>query len=97
VWLARSLWREVAFAVIRVGLSHQQQPAVTPMKRDLYAEVSARIFAELEAGAAPWIKPWSATIGANVPCNAVSNRPYSDFHRLQPGVKGCRLLPRISA
>jgi antirestriction protein ArdC len=47
------------------------------MKRDLYAEVSARIVAELEAGAAPWIKPWSATPGANTPCNAVSNRPYS--------------------
>src|ERR1700677_708221 len=47
------------------------------MKRDLYAEVSARIVAELERGAAPWIKPWSATPGANTPCNAVSNRPYS--------------------
>ena len=47
------------------------------MKRDLYSEVSARIIAELETGAAPWIKPWSATPGANVPCNAVSNRPYS--------------------
>jgi antirestriction protein ArdC len=47
------------------------------MKRDLYAEVSARIITELEAGAAPWIKPWSATTGANTPCNAVSNRPYS--------------------
>ena len=47
------------------------------MKRDLYAEVSARIVAELEAGAAPWVKPWSAIPGANTPCNAVSNRPYS--------------------
>src|SRR3981189_762869 len=47
------------------------------MKRDLYSEVSARIVAELEAGAAPWVKPWSATRGANTPCNAVSNRPYS--------------------
>ena len=47
------------------------------MKRDLYAEVSTRIVTELEAGAAPWIKPWSATPGANTPCNAVSNRPYS--------------------
>src|SRR5260370_18719171 len=47
------------------------------MKRDLYSEVSARIVAELERGAAPWIKPWSATPGANTPCNAVSNRPYS--------------------
>jgi antirestriction protein ArdC len=47
------------------------------MKRDLYAEVSARIIAELEVGAAPWIKPWSATPGLNTPCNAVTNRPYS--------------------
>jgi antirestriction protein ArdC len=47
------------------------------MKRDLYAEVSARIVAELERGAAPWVKPWAATAGQNVPCNAVSNRPYS--------------------
>jgi hypothetical protein len=30
------------------------------MKRDFHAEVSARIVAELEAGAAPWVKPWSA-------------------------------------
>jgi antirestriction protein ArdC len=47
------------------------------MKRDLYEEVSARIVAELERGAAPWVKPWSATPGQNVPQNAVSNRPYS--------------------
>ena len=47
------------------------------MKRDLYAEVSARIIAGLQAGAAPWIKPWSATPGANTPCNAATNRPYS--------------------
>ena len=47
------------------------------MKRDLYAEVSARIVAELERSAAPWIKPWSATAGKNTPCNAATNRPYS--------------------
>ena len=47
------------------------------MKRDLYAEVSTRIVAELEAGAAPWVKQWSATAGMNTPCNAVTNRPYS--------------------
>src|SRR6202035_5137597 len=55
-------------------------PAITArarLKRDLSAEVSARIVAELEAGAAPWVKPWSATPGANTPRNAVSNRPYS--------------------
>src|SRR5258708_1631367 len=47
------------------------------MKRDLYAEVSERILAELQRGAPPWVKPWSATPGQNVPQNAVSNRPYS--------------------
>jgi antirestriction protein ArdC len=47
------------------------------MRRDLYAEVSARIIAELERGAAPWVKPWSVTPGQNVPQNAVTNRPYS--------------------
>jgi antirestriction protein ArdC len=47
------------------------------MKRDLYAETSARIVAELEAGAVPWVKPWAATPGANTPCNAVTNRLYS--------------------
>ena len=47
------------------------------MKRNPQEEVTARIVAELEAGAAPWIKPWAATPGANTPCNAVTNRPYS--------------------
>jgi antirestriction protein ArdC len=47
------------------------------MRRDLYADVSARIVAELERGAAPWVKPWSATPGQNVPQNAVTHRPYS--------------------
>jgi N-terminal domain of anti-restriction factor ArdC len=46
-------------------------------KRDIYQDVTARILAELEAGAAPWVKPWSATPGRNTPCNAVTNRPYS--------------------
>ena len=47
------------------------------IRRDLYSEVTSRILAELERGAAPWVKPWSATPGQNVPQNAVSNRPYS--------------------
>src|SRR5215831_14620735 len=50
---------------------------VNKMKRDLHPEVTARIVAELESGAAPWIKPWSATAGQNTPCNAATNRPYS--------------------
>ena len=44
---------------------------------DLYVDVTNRTLAELEAGAAPWVKPWSATPRQNVPQNAVTNRPYS--------------------
>jgi antirestriction protein ArdC len=47
------------------------------VKSDIYAEVTARIVAELERGAAPWVKPWSTTPGQNVPQNAVTSRPYS--------------------
>jgi antirestriction protein ArdC len=67
------------------------------MKRDLYAEVSAHIVAELEAGAAPWVKPWSATPGANIPCNGATNRPYSGCNVIllwMAQAAGC-LLKRI--
>jgi antirestriction protein ArdC len=47
------------------------------VKRHLYAEVSARIIQELERGAVPWLKPWAATAGHNVPQNAISGRAYS--------------------
>jgi antirestriction protein ArdC len=47
------------------------------MQRNLYEDVSARIVAELEHGAVPWVKPWSSMPGVNTPCNAVTDRPYS--------------------
>jgi antirestriction protein ArdC len=45
--------------------------------RNLYQDVSDRILSQLESGTIPWVKPWSATCGNNVPCNASTNRPYS--------------------
>ena len=51
--------------------------AMCILKCDNYLEVSSRVFEELEAGAAPWVKPWAATAGQNVPQNAVTNRPSS--------------------
>ncbi|MEH2525844.1 MULTISPECIES: ArdC family protein [unclassified Bradyrhizobium] len=47
------------------------------MANQLYANVTARILADLENGAAPWVKPWSATPGQNIPHNAATGRPYS--------------------
>jgi len=44
---------------------------------NLYTDVTARILADLENGTAPWVKPWSATPGNNVPHNAATGRPYS--------------------
>jgi antirestriction protein ArdC len=49
-------------------------------RRDLYGEVTSRILSELQAGAAPWVKPWSATPGMNHPHNAMSLRPYSGYN-----------------
>lgn len=48
--------------------------------RDLYSEVTARIVAKLEAGAAPWVKGWNASTA--VPMNAISNRPYTGINVL---------------
>jgi hypothetical protein len=46
---------EQLFEGERLSLSGGQR-----MKRDLYEEVSARIVAELERGAAPWVKAQAA-------------------------------------
>jgi len=43
---------------------------------NLHAEVTARILQSLEAGVAPWVKPWSATAGRNVPLNVISGKAY---------------------
>jgi antirestriction protein ArdC len=44
---------------------------------NLYQDVTARILTHLENGVAPWVKPWSATPGQNMPHNAATGRPYS--------------------
>src|SRR5215469_1646872 len=47
-----------------------------------HQEVTNTILAELEAGAPPWIQSWASTPGLNVPCNAVTGRPYSGVNTL---------------
>jgi antirestriction protein ArdC len=51
------------------------------MKRDLYADVTARILQSMEAGAVPWQKAW-ASEGSAMPMNAVTERPYSGVNVL---------------
>ncbi|MDV3455863.1 zincin-like metallopeptidase domain-containing protein [Sphingomonas sp. HF-S4] len=49
----------------------------------LYAEVTARIVAELEAGRFPWVQPWSsAAAQPGMPRNAVTGRAYSGINVL---------------
>lgn len=46
-------------------------------KRDLYAEVTTKVIAQLEAGVAPWIKPWTnGATDASLPYNYLTKRAY---------------------
>lgn len=47
------------------------------MSSHIYEEVTSAIVAELEAGVAPWVKPWkSGACGYCMPVNAATNRAY---------------------
>lgn len=57
------------------------------VKRDLYADVTAKIVSELEAGRFPWAQPWAArgeaaTIAAGLPKNAATGAAYSGINIL---------------
>lgn len=47
---------------------------------NIYQEITDSIIAELEKGAAPWVKPWNAPMGADK--NVVSQKPYRGINRL---------------
>lgn len=54
-----------------------------PPRDSLYAEVTDRIVAEMEAGRVPWVQPWSSgACTAGLPRNALSGRPYSGINIL---------------
>ncbi|WP_066593603.1 ArdC family protein [Sphingomonas pruni] len=52
-------------------------------RQSLYAEVTSRVIAELEAGRLPWVQPWdSAACGCAMPHNAGTGRRYSGINVL---------------
>lgn len=52
-------------------------------RQSLYAEVTARVISELEAGRLPWVQPWdSARCGPAMPHNGGTNRRYSGINVL---------------
>lgn len=48
----------------------------------LYQQVTDRIIADLEAGVAPWVKPWKSGNDGVMPVNAITRRPYSGINVL---------------
>ena len=54
-----------------------------PSGNSLYAEVTNRIIAELEAGRLPWVQPWDgARVAIGLPRNAGTGRRYSGINLL---------------
>ena len=57
---------------------------------NIYQEITDSIIAELEKGAAPWVKPWNAPQGADK--NVISQKPYRGINKLITamivGIKG---------
>ncbi|SHL52196.1 Antirestriction protein ArdC [Sphingobium sp. YR657] len=55
-----------------------------PRPRDIYAETTAKIIAEFEAGRVPWVQPWDASAcrGPGLPVNALTRRRYSGMNIL---------------
>jgi antirestriction protein ArdC len=57
------------------------------MIMDIYEQVTANIVKALEAGSAPWLKPWSGKGGSGFePYNGSSGRPYNGINLL---ILGC--------
>jgi antirestriction protein ArdC len=57
--------------------------AIHSDRQSLYAEVTARVIAELEAGRLPWVQPWDNTAcGCTMPHNAGTGRRYSGINVL---------------
>lgn len=51
-------------------------PTTTTETRDLYQQVTDKIVAALEAGTAPWIRPWSTSKASGLPHNPLSGTHY---------------------
>ena len=47
---------------------------------ELYQQVTNTIIADLEAGVAPWVKPWTSNGGGGLPYNASTQRRYNGIN-----------------
>lgn len=72
-------------------LSPQPRPAASKratklpprtVKRDLYQEVTDKLIAAIEAGTAPWQRPWQNVAAAGLPMNGTTQRTYNGVNAL---------------
>ena len=61
-------------------MARRKQTRPRGPKRDIAAEVTGKIVAALENGAAPWVKPWNAD--SSTPVNATTERRYNGVNVL---------------
>lgn len=57
----------------------------TKAKKDIYQEVTNTIIEALEAGCAPWVKPWAKgqeAVSAEMPVNAISGKAYQGVNTM---------------
>ncbi|WP_289241996.1 ArdC-like ssDNA-binding domain-containing protein [Delftia sp.] len=56
--------------------------AKKPARRDLYQEVTDKLIAAIEAGTAPWQRPWQQVASAGLPMNGATSREYNGVNAL---------------
>ena len=56
--------------------------AKKPVKRDLYQDVTDKLIAAIEAGTAPWQRPWQQVASAGLPMNGATSREYNGINAL---------------
>lgn len=57
-------------------MSKTKAPQIKAPRRDLYQDVTDKIVAAIEAGTAPWQKPWTELAELGLPMNGASERHY---------------------
>lgn len=60
----------------------KSRKSATAVKRDLYQEVTDKLIAAIEAGTAPWQRPWSEVASAGLAMNGISSRHYNGVNAL---------------
>ena len=62
--------------------ANTSRKSATATKRDLYQEVTDKLIEAIEAGTAPWQRPWSEVASAGLAMNGVSSRHYNGVNAL---------------